>query len=54
MKTLLSKEPDYSAELLAPKSAAAKNIAVYVLGMIKYYEISQLIRKAKCETTSPG
>ena len=39
IKSLLSKEPNYSPELLAAKSVAGKNIAVYVLGMVKYYEV---------------
>ncbi len=41
VKTLLSKVPDYNPELLAPKSAAAKNLAVFILAIIKYYEVSE-------------
>ncbi len=54
VKTLLSKEPDYSPDLLVPKSLAAKNIAVYVHSIMKYFEISQIIRKAKGETATPS
>jgi hypothetical protein len=54
VKTLLSKDQDYSPELLAPKSLAAKNIADYVQSIMKYFEISQTIRKAKGETATPS
>ena len=54
MKTLLSKEPDYSPDLLATKSLDAKNIAVYVHSIMKYFEILQIIRKAKGETATPS
>ena len=44
VKILLSKEPGYSPELVAPKSSAAKSISTYILALLKYYDVSQVLK----------